>query len=277
MKIIVIGGAGFVGSHLIDRLIDEQHEVTCIDNFLSGSENNLNPGAVTYMMSADEINELTQPVDIVFHLGEYSRVEQSDLEPWLCLENTYRTLPAVLRFCSSNNAKLIYSGSSTKFSEATNPYILAKKLNTELVKGICTQYGIEFAITYFYNVYGGAEIEEGRYATVVAKFLKAKRDGHPVAITGDGSQRRHFTHIDDIVNGLMAVADKGNGDGYGIGSEDSVSILELANMIGLDYVFRPDSLSNRKDSALMTEKTKELGWESTASLKDYIEAKINGH
>ena len=242
MNVLVIGGAGFVGSNLISELLDHGHDVVSIDNYLSGSEHNHHEG-VDYIYACSSIlPDFNYRADVVFHLGEYSRVEQSDVDPWTCLKNTYRTLPSVLEYCATRQAKLIYSGSSTKFSEVTNPYILAKKLNTQLVKGICEQYGIDYAITYFYNVYGSNEIAEGPYATVVAKFLKAKKEGNTVTITGDGQQRRHFTHVNDIVYALMTIADEGHGDDYGIGSEESISILELVEMIGLDCVFTDLSL-----------------------------------
>jgi UDP-glucose 4-epimerase len=276
MNVLVIGGAGFIGSNLIKALVKEGHRVLSIDNYLTGSLVNHHRGAQYREMCAYKINGLDFNADVVFHLGEYSRVEQSDIEPWKCLKNTYRTLPAVLEYCSMQDAKLIYSGSSTKFSEASNPYIIAKYLNTNLVQAICDQYGIRYAITYFYNVYGQNEISEGPYATVVAKFLNAHKQANEVVITGNGEQRRHFTHVDDIVDGLILVSDEGQGDGYGIGSDESFSIRELADLIGVKYQFAPDKPSNRKQSHLMTEKTEALGWKASRSLIDYINKKIGG-
>lgn len=209
----------------------------------------------------------------MFHLGEFSRVEQSDHEPWNCLANSYATIPSVLRYCHEQGAKLIYSGSSTKFTEARSPYIVAKRLNTELVREICEQYAIPYVITYFYNVYGPGEIAQGKYATVVGKFANAKRNGKTVEITGNGQQRRHFTHVYDVVKALLMVANKGHGDGYGIGSEDEFSIIELASMIGVKYVLTNDRQSNRKQSVLYTEKIRELGWYTKHSLSEYLKKK----
>lgn len=276
MNILVIGGAGFIGSNLIAELLGHGHDVLSVDNYLTGSESNNHAEADYIYACASILPDLNYNADVVFHLGEYSRVEQSDVEPWTCLKNTYRTLPSVLEYCAMRQAKLIYSGSSTKFSEASNPYIVAKQLNTTLVQSICEQYGIRYAITYFYNVYGPNEIESGPYATVVAKFLMAKRQGQRVMLTGTGEQRRHFTHVDDIVNGLITIADDGYGDGYGIGSEEAYSIKELADMIGLSYGYAPDKPSNRKECLLVTEKTKALGWKSHRKLGTYIKAQIGG-
>lgn len=270
MNVLVIGGAGFIGSNLIGSLLNEGHSVLSLDNYLTGSEANHHGGAVYIYGCAGDVATLQFDADLVFHLGEFSRVEQSDVEPWTCLANTIRTLPSVLQYCHERKAKLIYSGSSTKFSEVKNPYILAKRLNTELVHELCQQYAIPYAITYFYNVYGPGEIASGKYATVVAKFIEAKQHGKEITITGDGHQRRHFTHVDDIVNGLIIVANGGDGDGYGIGADEAVSILELAVAIGVRYRFVDDKPSNRKDSMLMTEKTRHLGWKPTKDLFEYI-------
>lgn len=276
MNVLVIGGAGFIGSNLISELLDLGNYVVSLDNYLIGTKANHNEGAEYVFGCAGMLPNLDYDADIVFHLGEYSRVEKSDLEPWICLKNTYATLPSVLEYCQKKNAKLIYSGSSTKFSQATNPYILAKKLNTQLVRGICDQYGIDYAITYFYNVYGDNEIAQGPYATVIAKFLKAKQEDKTVLVTGDGTQRRHFTHVNDIVSGLIMVADEGHGDEYGIGSDESFSILELVQMIGVSYQLTNDKPSNRKDSSLMTGKTIDLGWQAKHRLADYIGEKLRG-
>ncbi|MFZ4771742.1 MAG: NAD-dependent epimerase/dehydratase family protein [Ferruginibacter sp.] len=276
MKVIVIGGAGFIGSNLIPELLNNGHDVLSIDNYLTGSEKNHCFGADYIYGCASTLPYINYKADIVFHLGEYSRVEQSDIEPWICLKNTYKTLPSVLEYCAINKSKLIYSGSSTKFSDVSNPYIVSKQLNTILVKSICEQYGIEYAITYFYNVYGKNEIGTGLYATVVAKFLIAKKQGSRVMLTGTGEQRRNFTHIDDIVDGLIIVANKGYGDDYGIGAENSYSIKELADIIGLQYGYEPDKPSNRKESILVTKKTNELGWKACRDLKEYVEKKMAG-
>lgn len=270
MNIIVIGGSGFIGSNLIKELSKYGYSIISIDNYLTGTVENHHDNVSYLSKDASYINELDFNADIVFHLGEYSRVEQSDEEPWLCLRNTYQTLPSVLEYCYKKKAKLVYSGSSTKFSEKSNPYIVAKKFNTELVKLMCEQYSMDYAITYFYNAYGNNEISTGKYATVVAKFIQAKKENRQVKITGNGKQKRHFTHVEDIVNGLIKVAFKGYGDNYGIGSPESISIIELATIIGVDYVLSDDKNSNRKLTELRTEKTIELGWKAKHSIFEYL-------
>jgi UDP-glucose 4-epimerase len=181
----------------------------------------------------------------------------------------------VLRLASHHRAKLIYSGSSTKFSHNRHvfesPYSFSKRINTELLVKYAKWLKIRYAITYFYNVYGSNEISEGKYATVIAKFLSLKKQKAKfVPITKPGTQKRRFTHIDDIVNGLIIVGKKGIGDDFGIGSNKSYSIIEIAKMLKVSFRIKPSKKGNRLDATLKTSKTKKLGWKEIKNLKDYL-------
>lgn len=271
-KILVIGGAGFVGSNLCRFLIEQGELVYSLDNYSTGSECNHVDGVKYKKGDAKNINSISMVgnVDIVYHLGEYSRVEQSYSEPFYAASNIIQGIVPVIEYCHRNKAKLIYSGSSTKFGDASSPYSITKASNTITVDGLCSILGIEYAITYFYNVYGPGEIECGKYATVVAKFLMAYNEGEKVVINSGGNQSRNFTHVDDIVRGLLIVGKQGHGDGYGIGSDESFSIKELAEMIGVEYSLGGDVKGNRHSSSLITEKTKSLGWSCRYRLQDYL-------
>lgn len=276
MKVLVTGGAGFVGSHLCERLMQLGHQVTSIDNYSMGSIENHIPG-VTYINSdAKFIAVLNLPnnFDLVYHLGEYSRVEQSYDELNKVLDYNVYSIAPVIEFVKRCNAKLVYSGSSTKFSQegaSLSPYAWSKVVNVDFVKNYAEWYGLNYAITYFYNVYGKREISNGKYSTVVAKFLKMKNEGKTtLPVTLPGTQRRNFTHVDDIVDGLITVGEKGKGDGYGIGSPESFSILELAEMIGLQPEFKPEAKGNRMEAPVMSEKTIALGWSAKRNLREYI-------
>ena len=189
------------------------------------------------------------------------------------MDNTIKTLPSVLKYCRDHKAKLIYSGSSTKFGDADSVYSLAKKANTEMVSFYCKSFDVDHAITYFYNVYGPGETAQGKYSTVVAKFLDLKKQGKKAHIHSPGTQTRIFTHIDDIISGLITVAEKGYGDNFGIGNDlDEYSIVELAKLIAVDYEVVDAVPGNRFFSGLKTEKTINLGWKSTHSLKDYLQS-----
>jgi UDP-glucose 4-epimerase len=275
-KAIVTGGAGFVGSNLIKTLLQRGVDVISIDNYLSGSFKNHYPDARYITGCASNISSFlldVQNIDIVFHLGEYSRVLQSLHEPDLCLENTVRTLPAILHFCRERKSKLIYSGSSTKFGDAESLYSLAKKSNTELVNYYCKKFDVDHAITYFYNVYGDGEISQGKYSTVIAKFIELKRQNAVAQIHKPGTQTRNFTHVNDIIAGLLLVAEKGYGDNFGIGNEfDEYNIIDLAKLVGVQYELTDSVAGNRFFSELNIEKITGLGWRPSHNLQDYLQS-----
>jgi UDP-glucose 4-epimerase len=277
-KILVTGGAGFVGSHLCERLSQNlNYEVYSLDNYFTGSEANhvLN---VNYIKgSTINISTLVTFIpDIVYHLGEYSRVEQSfdDIEKvW---EYNKDGTFAVLEFVRKAGCKILYAGSSTKFSDnghgkSASPYAWAKSTNTELVMNYGAWFDIPYAITYFYNVYGNREIQTGKYATLIALFKEKMKNDEPLTIVSPGTQKRNFTHIDDITDGLILVGEKGYGDEFGIGSDEAFSILEVAKMYNGKKEILPERRGNRMTAEVITSKTKALGWESKKKLSDYIE------
>ena len=235
-KILITGGAGFVGSNLALNL-GQNNELVILDNLsnpvedLTPIEKNLTIGDAKNIESI--CSRLNFVPDLVFHLGEYSRVESSFEDIDLVLENNRCTFSRILKFCRKCHAKLIYSGSSTKFSEKTldyisSPYELTKAENVDTLNWYASLTNIDYAIVYFYNVYGFNEKSSGKYSTVVAKFLKQYKDNMPLTVRLPGNQKRNFTHVDDIVDGLIKVAFKGKGDGYAIGNPKAYTINELA-------------------------------------------------
>lgn len=276
-RILVTGGAGFIGSSLIRRLI-RANEVVSLDNYSMGSIDNHVDGASYLKGDASQINELLpeQKFDYVFHFGEYSRVEQSFNETFRVLKCNSAML-SILQFSKMAGAKLIYSCSSTVFNDTVgaaslSPYTLSKKNNVQLLKNIALWEELPYSIVYFYNAYGPNEIARGPYATVVAKFLQLRESGQRVApVTHPGTQRRSFTYIEDIVAGILLAAEKGYGDGYGIGSDRSFSILELCELIGLEPEFSDPARGNRMNTKVDNEKIKSLGWCESMTLEQYID------
>lgn len=278
--ILVTGGAGFIGSNLIEKLkeIYPDYKIISLDNYFTGTKENHIQGVVYIEGHTKDIEKLVQEKpDIVFHLGEYSRVEKSFDDVQTVFDFNKVGTFAVLEFCRKHNAKLVYAGSSTKFGDGglgrdQSPYAWAKATNTELVINYGNWYNLDYAITYFYNVYGPREIARGDYATVIGIFTEKFKNNEPLNVVSPGTQLRNFTHVDDIVNGLILVGEKGQGDEYGLGSENAYSILEIANMFKLPINMLPERKGNRMTAQVKTHRTKnELGWSAKKNIIDYIQ------
>jgi UDP-glucose 4-epimerase len=275
---LITGGAGFIGSHLCERLMKSgSYEVYSLDNYFTGTPENHVKGVTYIKGDTSDIRKLISfSPDFIYHLGEYSRVEQSfeDIDKvWNYNKNG---IFEVLQFCRKTGAKLIYAGSSTKFGDggmgrSQSPYAWSKATNTELVKNFGAWFNIPYAITYFYNVYGPREISSGKYATLIALFKEKIQNGEPLTVVSPGTQKRNFTHVEDIIDGLVLVGENGLGDDFGIGSPEAYTILEIANMFGGDVQMLPERPGNRMSAEVITEKTEALGWLPKKSIKDYIQ------
>lgn len=266
-KILVTGGAGFIGSALCHRLsMDKDKEVYSLDNYFTGKKQNHVQG-VTYIEGhTKDIEKLIDfTPDIIYHLGEYSRVEQSFCDMDKVWEFNKMGTFSVLEFCRKYGSKIVYAGSSTKFGDGgigrgQSPYAWSKASNTELVVNYGQWFSIPYAIVYFYNVYGEREIGEGKYATLIALFKQKMLKGEPLTVVSPGNQRRNFTHIDDIISGLILVGEKGYGDEFGIGSKKSYTVLEIAKMFGGEIQMIEQRRGNRMNAEVVTSKTEALGW-----------------
>ncbi len=276
--ILVTGGAGFVGSHLCERLAkDENNDVYSLDNYFTGSKLNHVPN-VTYIegSTADIANLVAFTPNMVYHLGEYSRVEQSFDDIKKVWRYNKDGIFAVLQFVRKAGCKILYAGSSTKFGDgglgrSASPYAWTKATNTELVMNYGNWFNIPYVITYFYNVYGEREIQTGRYATLIALFKEKIKNKKRLTIVSPGTQKRNFTHIDDIIDGLVLVGENGYGDGFGIGSPEAFTVLEVAEIFGGKIQILPERKGNRMTADVVTDKTRALGWSPKRNLTDYIE------
>jgi UDP-glucose 4-epimerase len=275
--ILVTGGAGFIGSHLCERLAkNPDNRVISLDNYFTGTKENHMPGVEYREGHTKDIEKLIpETPDIIYHLGEYARTEASfDDVPLVFEMNTVGTL-AVLEFCRKKKPKLIYAGSSTKFADGglgrdQSPYAWTKAANTELVRNYSEWFGFPYAITYFYNVYGPGE-RAGSHGTLIEIFRQKYLADVSLTVRLPGTQRRNFTHVDDIVQGLLLVGEKGSGDEYGLGNEDSYSVLEIAEMFGAPVETLEERKGNRTSGKIDTSRMKnEFGWKAEKSVKDYI-------
>jgi UDP-glucose 4-epimerase len=273
--ILVTGGEGFVGSRLCARLAKDGHRVISLDNnFVPASPR---VRGVEYRTGhAKDIEKLiSERPSLIYHLGEYSRVEKSLGEPSLVFDLNVDGTRGVVEFWRKIGCKLVYAGSSTKYADGglgrdQSPYAWSKAINTELVRNYADWYRLDFGITYFYNVYGPGE-RSGTYGTVVEIFRQKHAEGLPLTVVSPGTQKRNFTHVDDIVDGLVLVGERGEGDEFGLGSEESYSILDVAHMFGGEIEMLPERQGNRMDSRLDVTKSRAIGWRPRRTLHEYIQ------
>jgi len=278
--ILVTGGAGFIGSHLCERLVKEDHKVISLDNYFTGSEKNHIKGVKYIKGHTKDIEKHIKEIpDIIYHLGEYSRVAKSIEEPELVWDLNMDGTFGVLEFWRKIKCKLIYAGSSTKFSDPRkegikgsnlSPYTWMKSANTELVKNYSIWYKLPYAITYFFNVYGPREMS-GEYGTYIEILRQKYLNNEPFEVRLPGTQKRNYTHIQDTISGLILLLDKGEGDEFGIGADETYQTLEVAKL----FKHKINMLSERKTSRpstknINTEKIKKLGWKQEYKLEDYI-------
>ena len=274
---VVTGGAGFIGSHLCERLVTDGYQVISLDDYSTGSEDNHVSGVEYRTGHTKDIATLIKETpQLLFHLGEYARVEQSFADITTVLEANLTGTVAVLEFVRARGSKLIYAGSSTKFADGglgkeQSPYAWTKASNTNLVQRYGDWFGIPYAITYFYNVYGPRERSDTTTGTLIAILAERTREKLPLLVRKPGTQKRNFTHVADIVEGLVLVGKKGEGDEYGLGHPDSYSVLEVAMMFGSEIEFLDERPGNRMSSGVDVHRaTLELGWRAKHNLPDYI-------
>jgi UDP-glucose 4-epimerase len=277
--VLVTGGAGLIGSELIPLLLPK-YRVLSLDNYFIGKKENHVEGAEYTEGHTKDIEALLGHEDpaIIFHLGEYSRVEQSFTDVQLVWESNVLGAFKVIEYWRKRKTKLVYAGSSTKFADGglgrdQSPYAWMKASNTELVSNYGRWFDLPYAITYFYNAYGPKELAEGPYASVIGRFKTQYWKGEPITVVAPGTQRRNFTAAKDIARGLMLVGEKGQGNDYGLGSHESNTMLDIAHMFTDNIVMLPERPGNRMDSIVDTSKVEnEFGWKPEHTVREYIES-----
>jgi len=281
--VLVTGGAGFVGSHLCERLLRDGQKVISLDNYFTGSKDNHVPGVEYREGHTKDIEKhVPEKPDLIYHLGEYSRVHKSLEEPEVVWDLNIAGTLAVLEFWRKRGGKLIYAASSTKSDtnktvdgtagRDLTPYTWAKATNVDLISDYGRWYGVPFAVVYFYNVYGPRERAWGNYGTVVETFRQNYLAGKPHKVNAPGTQTRAFTHVLDTVEGIIAVGEKGEGDGFNISSNDVQSIAWIAESFGGEIEMQPQTKMSRSSTGDDTSKIESLGWKPTRTLADYIES-----
>ena len=280
MHILVTGGAGFVGTNLIKQLLKEGHDIISIDNYSTGKkENHIDKvkyieGDIYNLM--DHIATLSTPYyqpDVVFHMAAIARIQPSFENPQDYIKTNFNGTYNIVQFCTNREIPLIYAGSSSHHSgKFKNPYTFSKDLGEEIIQLYQKHFGLKASITRFYNVYGPHQLEEGDYSTVIGIFERQYRNNEPLTITSTGEQRRDFTHVNDIIDGLYKCANKNfKAEVFELGRGKNFSINEIVDMFGAERKYIP-ARKGEYDVTLCTDtKAQEmLGWNPIEKLEDYI-------
>ena len=280
MRYLVTGGAGCIGTNVIKRILSDGNEVISLDNYSTGLRENEQEGCryidgdihqMKYWGKRLEEQDLVP--DVIIHLAALARIQPSIKNPELTIENNFNGTLQVLHYAKEHNIQIIYAGSSSKHHGLYgSPYAWSKFGGEELCKLYSEVYGLNTTICRFYNVYGPHQIEDGDYNTVIGYFEKLYRENKPLTITGDGEQRRDFTHVDDIVDGIIrCVGKKFKAEIFELGRGVNFSINELAEMFDTETTYIPARKGEYPYTLCDFSKAEELlGWTPTKDLKDYI-------
>ncbi len=291
MKYIVTGGAGFIGSHIVDALIERGDEVHIIDDLSGGVKENVNPKAVFHevdIRKADQIEKIFEGANGVFHLAALPRVQYSIEHPIETNDvNISGTVNVIEAARKAKVKRIVYSASSAAYGDQSvmplietmlpmpkSPYGIQKYIGEHFMRNWSDIYGIETVSLRYFNVYGSRQSSEGAYALVIARFLKQRKEGQKMTITGDGLQTRDFTHVRDVVRAnLLAMESKnvGKGEVMNIGGGKNYSVLDIAKMIGGDYEFVEARIEPRNTLADTTRAKELLGWEAKEDFEKAIE------
>ena len=296
MRILVTGGVGFVGTNLIKRLLKDSHEVISVDNYSTGKKENEQEGCEYYHRDLTDSKwwnlsdicmcEVTcdcqiEKVDTIFHMAALARIQPSIKNPTRSIQNNFDSTLNILEWARKDNIPVVFAGSSS-FHHGLwgSPYAWSKHAGEQLCKLYSNIYDLSTIICRFYNVYGPHQLESGAYATVLGIFEKQYREGKALTVTGDGQQRRDFTHIEDIVDGLIkcmeamhgAVDMRYAGEIFELGRGVNHSINEITEMFGQTEVEYIPARPGEYDVTLADYSYAKdmLNWKPTRNLEDYI-------
>jgi UDP-glucose 4-epimerase len=278
-NILVTGGCGFIGSNLVDMLV-EHHNVVVVDNLDTGKKENCNKLANyifddirSVFKDVDSLNPLLANIDVVFHLAALARIQPSFNRPVETMNvNTGGTI-LICEFARKVGAKVVYAGSSSFYAgQHLNPYAFSKWQGEEVCKLYSEVYGLSTSIARFFNVYGPRHLRKGPYATVIGIFEDQMIRDVPLTVTGDGEQRRDFTNVADICDGLIKMSNESwSGEIFNLGTGTNYSINELALMFKDDIEYIPKRPGEAWITLADIEKTtSKLNWLPSAKLKDYV-------
>ena len=288
MRAVVTGGAGFIGSHLVDALVRRGDEVTAVDNLSTGREEHLNPDArlVRADLARDDLAAAFRGAEAVFHTAALARVPRSIEDPVGTHEaNVTATLRALKAAADAGVRRFVYSSSSSVYGDQEtlplveemapnplNPYACQKYMGELYARNVARVYGLHTVSLRYFNVYGPRQAEQGAYRLVIAIFLDQRRRGLPLTIDGDGEQTRDFTHVSDVVraNILAATSEAvAPGEVVNVGAGRQVSVNEIARLIGGPVEHRAPRGFDERFKQASTEKARRvLGWGPRVRFED---------
>lgn len=291
-KIIVTGGAGFIGSHIVDLLILEGHEVHIIDDMSAGKEENINPKATMHKVDIRDTKKLLtifEGASYVFHEAAIPQVQYSIENPIETNDINVNGLLSVLEASRINKVnRVIFASSSAIYGDqktmpvieemgekanSLSPYGSQKYIGEVYMKLYSLIYGVETVCFRYFNVYGPRQSARGSYASVIPRFVEFKKNGEPMTIVGDGENRRDYIHVTDVAraNLLAMTSDKvGRGEVINLGTGESFSINHIASLIGGETVNIPPRIEPRETIADISKAKMILGWEPSISLEEGI-------
>jgi len=282
MNILVTGGAGFVGTNLIKRLLKDGHNVVSLDNYSTGKAENEQEGCKYYDVDIRDVLDFDffmEDVDVVYHLAALARIQPSFINPANTLEIGILGTMNILEWVREKDCKVVFAGSSSVHSgKMKNPYTFSKYVADDLCLLYKEHFDVDVSICRFYNVYGPHQLTEGKYCTVVGIFERQYKTNEPLTITGDGEQRRDFTHIDDIVSGLILTSESETSHKtIELGRGNNYSINELAAMFDTETEY----IEARPGEARVTlcdtsEANIKIGYKPTRNIEDYVKEVISG-
>ena len=291
MRALVTGGAGFVGTNLVNRLIKDNHEVIIFDNLSTGSQYNVNKEAKFFKVDISDnnvfddkrirdysIEDVMNGVDVIFHLAALPRIGPSFKNPKEVCDVNVSGTQNILECARKYEIPVIYAGSSSFWGGVyKNPYTFSKWQGEELCKMYEMIYGLNVTICRFYNVYGDFMPTEGSYRTVIPIFLEQYKNNEIFTITGDGKQRRDFTHVDDIIEAMIRVVKLNKwGSTFELGRGKNYSIKEVVSMFPSPAWTHIDPIPGEaRDTLCKSELArKKLKWKPTINLEDWIKEQL---
>ena len=281
--ILVTGGAGFIGSNLIKYLLKKTKlKILSLDNYSTGlKKNHIKSNRIKYIKGENQnITKLIQSyrnnIKVIFHFGEFSRIYQSFLNYEECIRSNLKGSFEVVTFATKNKIKIIYSATSSMLGndgkdENLSPYSWSKSKNIELIKNFNKWFGLKYEIVFFYNVYGPGQIKNSKMSAVIGIFEEQYLNKKPLTVVKPGTQKRDFTHIEDIVKGCFLVWKKGKQSEYMLGTKKQYSIIDVAKMFKTKIKFIPKRRGERFKSSITNNNAhKLLKYKATIDIKDYI-------